>query len=525
LCGVKKVSKAILIGLAVLVAVGIALAVVVNLYIQSPGSQARIQEELSKSLRLPLKVTNVSVSPFGGLRISGITIPNEGGNFLEAASFNASYRLLPLLHGRFVIREMDVQNPKIVWAQNAEHKWKLPEPETAAKTAADEEKVAAEGKSGPKSSEGQPSNGEAEKPARQKKSNFAVVVERFDVKGGTVELLDHENKHLAVFSDVNMIYTTLTAERVEGTATIGKLVWADTLALENVSTPFKYADGVFDLPEITAAFAGGKLQAKYQSRQEHDRSPYKIAVTLTGIGLDRIGGPTGSLPGQAVGSLTGQLEVHGDTAQSDRLDGEAHLDLRDGQFHQLDFFQNIGQLLGLRELSDLRIRDGHSDLRLAGNKVLVDKLVLNTTDLQLLAHGTAHLDKHLNLNAQLSAEDAVVQRLPELIRDGFGPSEDGRRAIAFVINGDVDKPKTDLLDKFNNRKIESQFDDMLSRIFSQIKKPDDDKARKDEKKTDKERKKKDKDKDKATAQNPATPPPATPAPAPAPPPEPAAANQ
>ena len=138
MCGVKKVSKAILIGLAVLAALGVALVVGLNLYIQSPGSQARIQEELSKALRLPLKLTNISVSPFGSLRITGITVPNGESNFLEAASFHARYRLLPLLHGQFVITEMSVENPKVWWAQTADGKWKLPEPEQAAKAAAKE---------------------------------------------------------------------------------------------------------------------------------------------------------------------------------------------------------------------------------------------------------------------------------------------------------------------------------------------------------------------------------------------------
>ena len=53
----KKVSKAILIGLAIVLALVVVLIVGLNLYVQSPGAQARIQEELSKMLRLPLKIT------------------------------------------------------------------------------------------------------------------------------------------------------------------------------------------------------------------------------------------------------------------------------------------------------------------------------------------------------------------------------------------------------------------------------------------------------------------------------------
>ena len=127
----KKVSKAILIGLAVVLVLVVALVVGLNLYIQSPGAQARIQEELSKALRLPLKITNTSVTPWSDLRITGISIPNGDANFLEATSFSARYRLLPLLDGKLIITEMRVENPKVVWQQNAEGKWKLPEPEAA----------------------------------------------------------------------------------------------------------------------------------------------------------------------------------------------------------------------------------------------------------------------------------------------------------------------------------------------------------------------------------------------------------
>lgn len=517
LCGVKKVSKAILIGLAVLAALGVALVVSLNLYIQSPGSQARIQEELSKSLRLPLKLTNVSVSPFGSLRITGITIPNGGANFLDAASFNARYRWLPLLHGELVITEMEVENPKIVWTETADGKWKLPQPEQAESVSGADANQKLVKEEQEKTEEKKP-KAEAEKAAEEKKGNFAVIVQRFDIKGGSAELFDNAGKHVAVLSDVNMTYTSLTADHIEGTATIGKVVWTDSFTLENVNTPFKFADGAFNLSEIAAAFAGGTLQGKYHTHTEKDHSPFKIAVTFAKLDLDRLGTQMGAPAGQSVGTLGGQIEIHGDTNRSDRLEGEGRVDVRDAQFHQLDLFQNIGQILGMRELSDLRVHDGHSELRLAGEKILVEKLTLNTADLQLAAHGTARMDKRLNLEAELSAEDAVVQRLPGMIRDNFVPVDGGRHALSFVINGTVDKPKTNIMDKLIGQKINTQFGDVLGTIFGGDKpKPEDDKAKKEDKK-----KKKDKDKDKA-AQSAATPPAATPSPA-TPPTQPVAPN-
>jgi hypothetical protein len=521
LCGVKKVSKAILIGLAILVALGVAIVVGLNLYIQSPGSQARIQEELSKSLRLPLKLTNVSVSPFGNLHITGITIPNGGANFLEATSFNAHYRLLPLLQGRLEITEMSVENPKIIWVQTADKKWKLPAPEQAKEASAEEanQKLVKEEKKGESVSsqpEEKKSPEEIQKVAAEKKSKFVVVVGRFDVKGGDVELFDNENKHLAVFTDVNMTYTSLTPDHIEGTATIGKLVYADGATFENVSTPFSFAGGAFNLSQIDTTFAGGKLQGKYHTHNEGDHSPFKIALNFTRVDLDQVGRQWGTDPGQMLGTLSGQVEIHGDYQRNNRYDGVGRLDIRDAQFHQLDLFQNIGQVIGLKELSDLRVRDGHSDLRLSGEKVYVDSLTLNTADLQLTAHGMARLDKRLNLDAQLSVEDAVARHLPAMIHDSFTPIEGGRRAIDFVINGTTDKPKTNLLNKLIGQKIDNQFGNVLNSIFGE-KKQENDKARKEDKEE-----KKNKDKEAPGTPAPGTRPPdpapesASPTPAPAP---------
>ena len=122
----KKLSKAILLALGALLVLVVFALFCVNLYIQSPRTPEQIQAQLSRTLRMPLKITNTSLSPWSGLRITGITIPNGGTNFLEAGSFSADYRVLPLLAGKLSISEMSIDHPKVVWKQDAEGKWKLP---------------------------------------------------------------------------------------------------------------------------------------------------------------------------------------------------------------------------------------------------------------------------------------------------------------------------------------------------------------------------------------------------------------
>lgn len=521
---VKKVSKAILIGLGVLLVLVALLLVGLNIHIQRPQTQARIQEELSKSLRVPLKLTNVSVSPWNDLRITGLSIPNGAGNLLEATSFEAHFRWLPLFTGRLVISDMVVDTPKLVLIQDEKGKWQLPEPEKAAEVSKAEAK--AEGKdpgkepATPKSTaEASPEKSEKpEKPEKKAARKQPVTVEHFEIRSGTVELWDSHHKHVAVFADVNASSTALDAAHVEGTAEIGKAIWADGLALENVRTPFKYSEEEISIPEITATFAGGTLRGVYLGKTNDDGMVYKVAVTLAQIDVDRLMVQLGGQAGQAHGELGGQIEVHGDTRRPDKLDGVGRLDLRNGQFSQLELFQNIGQVLGLRQLSDLRLKDGHTDLRLASDKVYVDKLLLSTPDLQLTAKGMVRLDQRINLDAQLSIEDSLVKQLPPMVRDSFSTvTADNRRAIDFNVTGSTDKLKTNLLDKLIGQKINVQFGDLLGSLFGggddrksadDPKKKEEEERRKAEKKAEKERKK-NKDKDKAGKTPDATPAPAT----------------
>ena len=122
----KKHSKAILLGLGALLVVIVFGSLCLHGYIQSARSQERIQAQLSQALGMPLKLTNTSFSLWSGVRITGITIPQGSANFLEAGSFTASYRLLPLLIGKFTIPEISVNAPKLVWKQDAKGKWRLP---------------------------------------------------------------------------------------------------------------------------------------------------------------------------------------------------------------------------------------------------------------------------------------------------------------------------------------------------------------------------------------------------------------
>ena len=489
----KKLSKAILIACAAVALLAVVAFFGVNLYIQSPGTQARIQEQLSDALRMPLRITNTSLTPWSDLKITGITIPNGTVNFLDASAFNARYRLSPLFGGKLIITEMSVDRPHIVWAQNAEGKWVVPK--AAKKTAS----VAAS-----PSPQTEPVKKE---PKRTKQSGFQVVVDGFQIRNGTVELLDKDRHPVAIFTDVNMNYTTLTADRLEGTAEIGRIVWNEWLAFNTVRTPFRYAAGELELPQITAMLAGGAVHGSFRMRGEEPEAPFVATLEIEGVNAAKLSTDAGWSEGQALGTLSGNIEAHGSSKEVARLEGKGRLQIRDGRFRQLELLETIGLALQIRQLSDLRLKDGRAEFHLADEKAFVDALSLEALDLRITAEGLVRFDGKVQFASRLSVDDALHRQLPGIVADNFTAEPGERHALAFDVTGKNFKPKTNLLEKVIGKKIGGQFEDLVSTIFSSRKKEEP--PKKEEKKKDRKKKK---DEPKPVDE---TPPAPVPSPAPA----------
>ena len=474
----KKHSKAILLGLGALLVVIVFGSICLHGYVQSARSQERIQAQLSHALGMPLKLTNTSFSPWSGVRITGITIPQGNTNFLEAGSFNASYRLLPLLVGKFTIPEISVDAPKLVWKQDAKGKWRLPKLEK------------------PPSA---PAETTEPKPESAKKEGGPVLdITRLQIKGGAVQLLDREGKCTLACTGVNVTCTTLTETRIEGIADIGHLVWAESLVLEKVRTPFIWNAGELTLPELTATLAGGPLRGKFKGQPKAENAPFEASFNFDQADLDRMATDAGWKPGQASGIGSGQLTVQGDLDNLERATGPGQFQIRDGRFKQLELFQIIGKALDIRELSDLRLKDGGGEFHLGDKKVHVEKMTLRALHLQLGAKGTVGFDQKVDLAAQLGLEEDLLKQLPDLLRESFGKSVNGQRTLGFKVAGTTDKLRTNLLDQLIGQKVGRQFDDLLTGLFGG-KNKDDEKKKKEEEDRKKEEKKKKKEQEKAAA--------------------------
>ncbi len=436
----NRLSKAILIALGALFFLAAAFFIGLNLYIQSPGTHARIEGELAKTLHVPLKITSATITPWGGLHLSGISMPPQDGSRLEAASFDANYLLLPLLRGRIAISKMTLEQPKIFWAQDDQGRWKLPL------------LAEAPGPKGPR------------EPAKDKKAG--VSLDAFEIKDGSIDLLDHDGQRVAFATAVNVQYRIIGENTFKGTLTAAQITKQGAITFKNVRTPFTYKDGSFSFDALQTSLAGGTATGSLSMGPSGKETPFKLALTLSKVDLATMTTEGNWPPGEAAGILNGKIDVAGNARQLESTTGTGHLDLANAAFGQLQLIQTIAQVLQIPGLSDLHIETGIADFHLSNQHVYITKCSLEKPDIRLAAKGNVRFDGRVSVDAILSVDGQVSRGLTSVVRDSFDPADkDGWRSIAFDISGRPDKLKTSLVDKILKRQLNTGFDNVLQNIF------------------------------------------------------------
>ncbi len=462
-CAVKRHSKVILVVLAVLLAiVGIAL-LGAKTYVESTSTRNRIEAQLGRVLGLPLAISEVSLWPWSGLKISGVSVPGDDGNFLEGATFRARCRFVPLLQRRLEIYGLRAENPRIVWREGADGKWTLPQ---RVKATADEPNELSEA---PK-----------EGGSKEKKSEgFQVTVDGLKIANAAIELLNKEKKSVVKLVGVNIDYGVLTPERVEGTLRIDRVQWS-ALAITQVQAPFKYTPDAVTLTPLEGTVAGGALKGSLSLQPKVQGIPFNADLKLTAADVGKLMNETGWAPNQFFGRIDGFVEMHGTVRRLVKVEGKGALSLRGAEIKGFEFFKTISEGLHIPELADLRLGDSSTEIRLGDEKVFIDSLALNSPAVKVLASGLVRLNGRITVDARLALAEGTIRQLPDFVRE-FVANVNGENGIDFKVGGTLSKPKTDLLDKVSGKRALSQAVDVVGNLFGDRKKKDD---KKKEKKTE-----------------------------------------
>lgn len=468
---VKKLGRIVGFTLGAIVAVAAVVLLAVNLYVQSQGTQARIQHELSQRLETPLVIRRISVTPWGGLKLSGITIPQSvgapGNEFLRAKTFGLHIHFPSLFSQRLVIKEISLVEPTVVWAQNADGKWRLPPLPASgtAETPPDQQHHAAPAASAP------PPENPAQVPAppqptaaasapattehaTAEEGGFVPEIRRVNLLGGRFEFLDEHGKPVATFADVQFRSNFRNAADVRGNISIATTSLRDRFFLQKLHSHLAYGPAALELGDVQADAAGGQMAGRFSMQPQTADSPFSVSVKFQRLDADRVvteaGGPGGTISGR----LEGFLEATGRTADPNALAGSGEIVLRAGQLRQYSLLDALGQLLQIEELRQLKLEEAHVKYHISPGVVIVDELLLRSPNIRLSAAGTVKFDGALHLESQLAINDQIRKQLFRPLRENFQPlDEAGFAGLKFTIGGSVERPKTDLMDKLVGRDL------------------------------------------------------------------------
>lgn len=457
---------------------------VVNLYVQSQGTQARIQQELSQRLGTPLHISGISVTPWGGLALSGITIPQispaTSRDFLYAKSFRLHIRILSLFSQKLIIKEVSLVSPNVVWPQNPDGKWRLPGTQIVdqAKSPVEENGTAAPspgpsdtGPAGPTSTPQPPraaASASLHAPTAPPEKTtpvyhaFVPEVRRVNVSDGSFQFLDRAGTVVAAFEGVRFRSNVRNSQALRGNTSVAKISLRDRFFLQGLESPLRYDSDELELSKISARAGGGDVSGEFKLQPQSQDSPFAASVKFRGVQADEIVTEAGGPPGVIQGKLEGSFEASGKTADSTALTGKGEIFLQQGKLQQYSLLVALGQILQIEELTRLELEQAETKYHITPGLVTIDELILRSPNIRLSATGTVSFNGKLRLDSQLAINDKIRSQLFKPIRDNFQPiAEAGYFAVNFQVGGTVDRPKTNLMDKVVGRDLKDFVSGLL----------------------------------------------------------------
>ncbi|MGC3990026.1 MAG: AsmA-like C-terminal region-containing protein [Chthoniobacteraceae bacterium] len=449
---VRKSAKLALIIPASLLVLALLLLFGANLYIQSSLSQGKLEAQLQRALHLPVKITSTTVSPWDGLTIRGIAIPQQDGvgNFLQADELKASLKLWPILHRQLIIKDLVFSHPQVEWKQTEKGRWVLPVQKatpTPAPSASPAEAPSAS-PAAPASSSVIVQSGKEKKAERP---HFSVQIKHFSTEDGYFHFYDKDGMPQAFFDQVAVDSPNpLPVDGpTKGTVHIGSASIQQRVFFQEIETPFRYREGRVNLNELQARLAGGTLKGDFHIDPTTADSPFNTRVVFDGLDVHRLIAEAGGAPVECQGKLGGWFQAAGNSAHAkETIMGGGQLILSGGQVKNYTLLQTIGQALGIDELSVMNLTQAQANFRLAAKRVWIDSLLLQSQNLRLIVWGKAKYNGSLDLQAQLALNPKVQHQLPGFILKNFHPVPNtDLAAIDFTVTGSYRAPRTDLLKK------------------------------------------------------------------------------
>lgn len=445
----QRIAKRFLI-VAGLVAGLLAVALLlVNIYLQSSSVQERIRSAGSRTLGVPVTVRSTIYTPWGGLALKGIAVPDPQSpnlNIAQAAALEVRFAWWPLLRREFVVTDITLSKPDFRLRKTKEGAWLiLPVPMPEKLPAAPEVELPA-----------------VPAPARP---GFRVHVERVRIRGGSAAVFDSGNRPVVILSDLGFDARRGKDGHAEGGFTVGTADLAGILKPKGLKGKFTWNGSVLDVSDLSGSLAGGKIDGK--SRLDLGSQPqFSLTLSFDRAQLKKLAEEAGFASETAEGYARGQATLGGDPGSLSSLDGNGTIELIAAKMQPLDFIQKVGQVLKIDELQMLELDDARAEFRIRGDRVNFRGITLKSENLVLSGKGPIRFDGRINMTGALLVNEKIQRQLKGVLSNNFVASElPGYRQLPFSITGTLGSPKTDLLDKLIGVNIGQDMGGFFRNLF------------------------------------------------------------
>jgi uncharacterized protein involved in outer membrane biogenesis len=460
---VRKLLKGFLVAVGVLLALAVVAVLGLNLYVQSSGTQRRIEHALSSGLKAPVHVTSTIITPWTGLKASGITVeqaPPFQGNFLEAASFTAKFDWLGLFKHRLDAQAVTLDQPHVTWFQSPGGRWELPH---EAANPQEEEGPAPGTAPAPVAT---PTPMPLESPAPPAGQPWAVTVHNLAVTGASFDFWDDKGYRVVEFAGVQFACADPRASGAQGQASCTNVSLHDRLFFTGMHTDWSFERGLVKLSNFQTTLGGGQINGNARVNTQSKHTPFTADVKFGGVDVSQLMTQAGGPGDEVTGTMNGWIDLYGNTGKMSTLTGSGHLALDGGQMQNVEILQILGQGLQIPDLVEMNLKTAEVDARVASGVINIDKLDLESQNLELTAHGTVGIDGKLAVQARLYINSTISERMPAFILASFQQGDTaGSHYVDFTVGNTLSHPKTDLLENILGRRIQSQMSDLMKSIF------------------------------------------------------------
>jgi len=444
---VPRFAKKFLLGLASVAALLAIILFSINLYLQSGGVQQRIRDAAAKHLGTDIRITGTTYTPWGGLVLRQIIIPDptaKDRNIVEAAALRVRFALVPLLQQRFVVTECALFEPTVYVRQIENGDWLLPLP---------------------RKPEPNPEIPAAPKGPKGAGPSFTVEVQRFRLGGGHMIFIDAKNRTVLELEKSDIDARIAPDLKASGKFDVGRLTVASLLHPRKIGGPFTWDGKTLDMPLLTGSLSGGDLTGNYRVTTRGEPS-FSLNVNLKDVMLKKLTSEAGIDSAKTEGRLSGTLSLAGDPRSSDETTGKGHFELIEARLKPVEFLSKLGEILRIEELQLLQLHDARIDLTVRDERVWIDDAFFQSENLILRGSGPIRFSGKMNIDARLLVNGKLHDQLRGIIGNHFKESETaGYSEIGFSVTGRVDSPKTDLIEKLTGINFGGDVGGFLKGLF------------------------------------------------------------